>query len=190
MKKNNWDLGPDDEELFELAMHPEQYRAYKSGQAKADFEADLAKRRAEEQKANAPAVPVADSLSAGFQPKTMHVNVNGEKYVVSVSYGDGNGHNSQEPVAVTPVVKEQSAPVTGAVKEVIAPLEGKFFLTKDPSEKAVKLGDMVKQGDTVAYIESMKTFNAIMAEASGKVVEICLNNGDSVDEDDVIIKLQ
>ena len=46
MKQNGWDFGQDDEELFELAMHPEQYRAYKSGKAKADFEADLAKRKA------------------------------------------------------------------------------------------------------------------------------------------------
>ena len=47
MKQNNWDLGQDEEELFELAMHPEQYRAYKSGEAKKAFEADLAKRKAE-----------------------------------------------------------------------------------------------------------------------------------------------
>ncbi len=32
MDENGWDYGQDDEELFELAMHPEQYRNYKSGQ--------------------------------------------------------------------------------------------------------------------------------------------------------------
>ena len=31
MDENGWDYGQDDEELFELAMHPEQYRNYKSG---------------------------------------------------------------------------------------------------------------------------------------------------------------
>src|SRR5574344_1639388 len=41
MKKNNWEVGPDDEELFELAMHPEQYRDFKSGAAKARFEQEL-----------------------------------------------------------------------------------------------------------------------------------------------------
>src|SRR5574344_2771132 len=46
MKENGWDLCQDDEELFELSRHPEQYRAYKSGKAKADFEEDLAKRKA------------------------------------------------------------------------------------------------------------------------------------------------
>ena len=34
MDENGWEYGQDDEELFELAMHPEQYRNYKSGQAK------------------------------------------------------------------------------------------------------------------------------------------------------------
>ena len=34
MKGNKWDLGEDDEELFEYAMHPAQYEAYKSGKAK------------------------------------------------------------------------------------------------------------------------------------------------------------
>ena len=43
MADNGWDCGKDDEELFELAMHPEQYRNYKSGQAKKNFLADLQK---------------------------------------------------------------------------------------------------------------------------------------------------
>lgn len=43
MDDNGWDYGKDSEELFELAMHPEQYRNYKSGQAKKNFLADLQK---------------------------------------------------------------------------------------------------------------------------------------------------
>ena len=43
MKQNGWERGQDDEELYELAMHPEQYRNYKSGQAKKNFLADLEK---------------------------------------------------------------------------------------------------------------------------------------------------
>ncbi|MCK9160609.1 MAG: oxaloacetate decarboxylase [Bacteroidaceae bacterium] len=43
MKKNNWDFGPDDEELLEFAMHDRQYRDYKSGVAKSRFEEDLQK---------------------------------------------------------------------------------------------------------------------------------------------------
>lgn len=188
MKENNWDFGQDDEELFELAMHPEQYRAYKSGQAKAAFEEDLAKKKAAEVQPSA-TTTVAPAVQAVFEPKKLNVEVNGERFVVNVSYGDSNGNSTEEAAPVSAPAKE---PVSagGVVREITAPLEGKFFLTKDASEKAVRTGDVVKKGDVVGYIESMKTYNAIVAEEPGKIVEICLNNGDSVDEDDVIIKLQ
>jgi pyruvate carboxylase subunit B len=43
MKKNGWDCGKDDEELFEFAIHDRQYRDYKSGAAKTRFENELSK---------------------------------------------------------------------------------------------------------------------------------------------------
>lgn len=43
MADNNWDLGKDEEELFELAMHPREYREYKSGKAKERFLDELEK---------------------------------------------------------------------------------------------------------------------------------------------------
>lgn len=53
MIENNWDLGEDDEELFEFAMHERQYRDYKSGVAKQRFNQELEAARA---KAGAPIV--------------------------------------------------------------------------------------------------------------------------------------
>jgi pyruvate carboxylase subunit B len=203
MKQNRWDLGQDEEELFELAMHPEQYRAYKSGEAKKAFEADLAKRKAE---ANAPAAnggaaaaPTASATAAAtsadgnaFMPKQLVVNVDNEEFVVNISY-PGNNNGGSQPAAVketAPAAPVAAAPVTGAVKEVISPLEGKFFLTKESSESPLKVGDRVKEGDLVGYIESMKTYNAVTAEVGGTVAEICFDNGASVDEDDILVKLQ
>lgn len=43
MEERGWDCGPDDEELFELAMHERQYIDYKEGRAKKNFEDALAK---------------------------------------------------------------------------------------------------------------------------------------------------
>ena len=74
--------------------------------------------------------------------------------------------------------------------DVIAPLEGKFYLTNSSSETPVKVGDVVEKGDVLCYIESMKTYNAITADKAGKIIEIGFANGDSVDEDDVLFKLQ
>ena len=99
---------------------------------------------------------------------------------MGVSYGDivaetatnGNGAGK-----VAPAPKE--APVATAVAEahdVLAPLEGKFMLTKDTSETPLKVGDTVKEGDLVCYIESMKTYNAIVADKDGKVVGILKSN--------------
>ncbi len=191
MKENNWEIGEDDEELFELAMHPAEYRAYKSGEAKKSFEEDLAKKRAEE---NAPAVSSASAATvatngSNFQPKTMVVNVDNESFVVNISYPGSDG------VVEQPVQNAQSQPVStapssgGELKEVLSPLEGKFFLTKESSEIALNVGDTIKEGDLVGYIESMKTYNAIASEEEGIVKEICFANGEMVDEDDILIKI-
>jgi len=185
MDDNGWDYGQDDEELMELAMHPPQYRNYKSGKAKADFEVELAAKKAEKSAKSAPA-PVAPTASS-FVPKTLNVNVNGEKYVVSVSYGD----SAPAPVASTTESAAPVAPVsTEGAEEITAPLEGNFHRTKSASETAIKVGDTIKVGDVIGYIESMKVYNAITSDKSGKIVEICFNDGATVEEDDVLIKLQ
>ena len=53
MKEEGWDVGQDEEELFEFAMHERQYRDYKSVVAKERFRADLEAAKA---KAGAPIV--------------------------------------------------------------------------------------------------------------------------------------
>lgn len=190
MKEKGWETGKDDEELFELAMHPEQYRAYKSGKAKEDFIADLtAKREAEKNKCKDAVDKAKAQLTVSFEPKTLNVDVNGEKFVVKVAYTESEITASQA-VQAAPVSASTPVVNTADVKEVIAPLEGKFFFTRDSSETAIKIGDTIKEGDLIGYIESMKTYNAISSNEAGKIVEICFDNGDSVEEDDVLIKLQ
>ncbi len=183
MDENGWDYGEDDEELFELAMHPPQYRNYKSGKAKEDFEKDLAEKKKAKEAKESPAPTPTDS---GFVPKTLNVDVNGEKYVVSVSYGEATEATASAPQDTK---SEAPASIEGAL-EITAPLEGNFYRTKSTSETPLKVGDVVKEGDVIGYIESMKVYNAISADKSGKVVEICFNDGDTVEEDDVLVKLQ
>lgn len=170
MQEKGWELGQDDEELFEYAMHPAQYEAFKSGKAKADFIADLEKRKAEKNKVSAVA------------PEVIMVTVNGESYKVNIAYGDVPIQANAAQVSAIPAA-------SGEVKEVQAPLEGKFFLNKSAGDTEVKVGNMVKKGDVVCYIEAMKTYNAIRSEFEGKILEICVRPGDSVFEDDVLIKI-
>ena len=177
MAENNWELGEDDEELFELAMHPQQYRAYKSGKAKADFEADLAKRKAEQ-----------NAGKGGGElklPQTVEVDVNGAKYRVTIGANDGTATAAAPAAGGAP-----AAAGAGEGTPLTAPLEGKFYLVKNTGDVAVKVGDTVKKGQTVCYIEAMKTFNAIAAEQDGVVTEICLTSGSSVSEDDVLMKIK
>jgi pyruvate carboxylase subunit B len=182
MDENGWEYGEDDEELMELAMHPPQYRNYKSGKAKADFEKELAEKKAA--KAGKTASAPATAAPSAFVPKTLNVDVNGETYVVAVSYGDAAPAPTSAEATPAPVIS------TEGTEEITAPLEGNFHRTKSASETAVKVGDTIKDGDVIGYIESMKVYNAITADKSGKIVEICFNDGETVDEDDVLIKLQ
>jgi len=192
MKKEGWDFGQDDEELMEYAMHKPQYMAYKSGKAKEDFEADLKKRK--DAKALPEAAVAAASTSAPTgaaavaMPQVMNVDVNGEQFTVKVSYGEQAAAANEAPPASTQ--KSMPSGSSNGFAEVIAPIEGNFTLTKDNTEKGIAVGDDIKKGDLIGYIEAMKVYNAITSDKSGKVVEICATNGDYIDEDDVIIKLQ
>ena len=178
MLEKQWDRGQDDEELFEYAMHPAQYEAYKSGKAKEDFLADVKKRRDEIANASAPA-DAADN-----KPKVLTVDVNGQAYRVTVAYGavDPAELSGNAPAAATAVP-------AGEGNDVLSPLEGKFFLVKNAQETAKKVGDKVAKGDVICYVEAMKTYNAIRAEFDGTITAICANSGDSVSEDDVLMKI-
>lgn len=50
MKEDKWETEENDEELFEYAIRPAQYKAYESGKAKRDPLAGMTKHRAEKDK--------------------------------------------------------------------------------------------------------------------------------------------
>ena len=169
MAEKGWETGKDDEDLFEYAMHPTQWELYKSGKAKAEFEADLEKRKAAK---NAP--------KGAAMPSTITVNVNGTAYKVDIAY-DG--------AAPAPSASSAPAPAAGNAEDLLAPISGKFYLTSESSETPKKVGDAVKKGDTLCYIEAMKVNNAICADKDGVIAAILASNGDTVEEDDPIMKI-
>ena len=179
MWEKKWDTGEDDEELFEYAMHPAQYEAYKSGKAKEDFQEDVKKRRAAKEEAHVANEPT----------KVLTVDVNGQPYRVTVAFGDVNPATLAAAGGAASAPAQSAAQPAGEGKDVLSPLEGKFFLVKSAQESPVKVGDKVNQGDVICYVEAMKTYNAIRAEFSGTVTAICVNSGDSVSEDDVLMKI-
>jgi acetyl-CoA carboxylase biotin carboxyl carrier protein len=50
----------------------------------------------------------------------------------------------------------------------------------------VKPGDTVSDGDTLVILESMKMEIPVIAEEDGTISEVKVNEGDVIDEDDVI----
>lgn len=84
-----------------------------------------------------------------------------------------------QPVAPKPVAVQPTQPAAttpGAGTPVKSPLPGTI------TSLCVKVGDKVKEGDTVLVLEAMKMQNNIEAECSGTITSILVNPGDSVME--------
>ena len=54
----------------------------------------------------------------------------------------------------------------------------------------VKAGDTVADGDTLVILESMKMEIPVLAESDGTVVELAVAEGDSINEDDLIARIE
>jgi len=71
---------------------------------------------------------------------------------------------------------------------VKSPMVGVAYLSADPNTKPyVKIGQHVKQGDTLLLIEAMKTFNEIKAPKSGVIKKIAILNSQPVEFGDNLI---
>ena len=147
MDENGWEYGPDDEELFELAMHPEQYRNYKSGQAKKNLLADIQK--AKDAKLGAKMTP---EQLAEFKHAKADAVVAPVKGQVIYEFGaDGEAEPTVEPF----IGKEYAEGDTlchilapwGEFVEVKAAMGGKLV------EVNAKRGAKVQKGDVLVYIE-------------------------------------
>ncbi|WP_297242152.1 acetyl-CoA carboxylase biotin carboxyl carrier protein subunit [uncultured Prevotella sp.] len=86
------------------------------------------------------------------------------------------------PVAAAPKA-EKPAAAAGAGTKIKAPLPGTI------TEMKVKVGDTVKNGDTVVVLEAMKMQNNIEAECGGTVTSVLVNPGDTVMEGDTLITI-
>ncbi|MCF4968817.1 acetyl-CoA carboxylase biotin carboxyl carrier protein [Nostoc sp. CMAA1605] len=74
--------------------------------------------------------------------------------------------------------------------EVPSPMVGTFYRAPAPGEAAfVEVGDRVRKGQTVCIIEAMKLMNEIEAEISGQVVEILIQNGEPVEYNQPLMRI-
>lgn len=74
--------------------------------------------------------------------------------------------------------------------EVRSPMVGTFYRAPAPGEAPfVEVGDRVRSGQTVCIIEAMKLMNEIEAEVSGQVMEILVQNGEPVEYDQPLMRI-
>lgn len=112
--------------------------------------------------------------------KIYKVKVNGKVYEVEVEAVEQR-QGSIETDTVETVNKSTGASGSNTIS---APIAGKVVDIK------VKIGDVVKQNQTVAIIEAMKLENEIQSAYAGKVVDILVSQGDDVRNKDALIVLE
>jgi pyruvate carboxylase subunit B len=145
MEEKGWDRGKDDEELFEFAMHERQYRDYKSGEAKKRFETEL--ENAIKEKLNKQNIELPD-LRALMHPNAEPLIAPATGRVLwELDFID----HSMEPVNEK-IVHEGEIICTIQTSYGWEPI--KSFCDGRIVSIEKKQGEIVRKGQSLAYIES------------------------------------
>ena len=103
---------------------------------------------------------------------------------------------SEKVEYVKPLEKENKMVAEVNTKEstgtpVKSPIVGVFYGASSPeSDPYVTVGKTVKKGDIICIIEAMKLMNEIKSEQAGKVVQICVKNGDPIEFGQVLMYVE
>lgn len=147
MEKLGWDRGQDDEELFEFAMHEKQYREFKSGEAKKNFNKELEAKKAAKltaggavnysllrhPQAKAVKAPVAGQMMWDFEGNKMNLINNFPVLVKGKSYNEGETLCAVQSNDGLEVVKAECA------GRIVEACKGQ--------------GEAVNKGDIIALVE-------------------------------------
>ena len=74
---------------------------------------------------------------------------------------------------------------------VKSPIVGTAYLAPEPGAKPfVSVGKKIKKGETVMIVEAMKTMNHVPSSDDGIVKKVCVEDGQPVEYDQVLIILE
>jgi acetyl-CoA carboxylase biotin carboxyl carrier protein len=87
----------------------------------------------------------------------------------------------------------QTGPFLGAQEDftpVTTPLVGTFYRAPAPdADVFVEVGDRIEKGDVLCIVEAMKSMNEIQSEVGGVIKEICVENAELVEFEQVLFKI-
>lgn len=93
------------------------------------------------------------------------------------------------PQTTTP--SAQSVAPTKKLLEIKSELVGTFYAKPAPDkDDYVKVGSRVSPDTVVCKVEAMKIFNDITAKVSGTIAEICVQNAQFVEFDQVLFRVE
>lgn len=93
------------------------------------------------------------------------------------------------PAAATPAAAAQAGGEDLFV--VRSPIMGQFYRAPDPtSQPFVAVGTQVDASTTVGLIEVMKVFNAVTAGTKGTIVEICVEDSQTIEMGQALFKIR
>ena len=146
MEENGWDLGPDEEELFEFAMHEKQYREYKSGEAKRRFNQELEEKMKAKFSQGGADVKIPDLRALRHPNAEPVVAPVGGRILWDIDFND----KSTTPAPGTvykegDIIAQIQAPY--GQEPVVALWQGKIV------EAVAPQGKLVEKGETIAFIE-------------------------------------
>lgn len=88
-------------------------------------------------------------------------------------------------------VQEEAPATKPTAMAITSPMVGAFYAAPAPGAKPfVKVGDTVSVGQIVCIVEAMKLMNEIESEVSGKVTQILVEDGQSVEYGQVLMYVE
>ncbi len=117
---------------------------------------------------------------------------------IRVSRGGGVAAPMAAPVAAAPLAAPAAAPAPAAATETPAaddhadalksPMVGTAYLAPEPgADNFIKVGDSVKEGDTLLIVEAMKVMNPIPSTKSGTVKAILVEDSQPIEFDQPLV---
>ena len=83
------------------------------------------------------------------------------------------------------------AEVDAGIHRVVAPFTGVFYRSPTPSARAyVGEGDWVDADAVIGLVETMKIFNEVTADVSGRIVKYAADNGQLVHAGDALVLIE